>query len=244
MESPFCVPWAPAMKHLSKFTRKDTNFEGWRLSVRRAGEKFVRYFSALELGGMEQAEAAARAMRDALLADLDRHPDKVADMMARYRKPACEYPAGLQRPQPVRGQELPKGCYLRYTPAAAELLETASRQWELSQASMMRVALYMFLDWSRKEGKGLKVHDLVRFLDSLASEGFPTFSEFSSFSSPAVIQSDTKETRIRRKPLEIPPSEPRRGYVRLSFAVCYIMVDKGVTFSYDGKKAELQDKMR
>ncbi len=201
-------------KYISKFTKEDTDFQGWRLMLKRGGIQFVRYFSALEQGGMEQAEAEAIAMRTALLADLERNPGKEAEVMERYRKPASGYPAGLKKALPAASAA--KGTFsARFNPIAQQLINEIAGQWELTRTSIVLAALYMFLAWCRTEGKGQSVQGLAKRLEELATpSGLPPFSEFAQPPSTRVIQSGTKEARISPNPLTSPPSEPRRGYYR------------------------------
>lgn len=75
------------MRYLNRFTQSNTAFLGWRLSLCREKMQFTRYFSALEWGGMEQAEEAARQIRNTLLAELAANKESVQEVFARYSKP-------------------------------------------------------------------------------------------------------------------------------------------------------------
>ncbi len=46
-------------------------FVGWRLCITRRGERFVRYFSDLKLGGSEKSLAVARKLRDIMLKTME-----------------------------------------------------------------------------------------------------------------------------------------------------------------------------
>ncbi len=46
-------------KNLTRFTYETAAFEGWRLSISRAGSTFTRYFPDKKLGGPKQSLAAA-----------------------------------------------------------------------------------------------------------------------------------------------------------------------------------------
>lgn len=201
-------------KYISKFTKEDTDFQGWRLALKRGGIQFVRYFSALEQGSMEQAEAEAIAMRTALLADLERNPGKEAEVMERYRKPASGYPAGLKKA--LSAARAAKGAFsARLNPMTQQLIDEIAGQWDLTRTSVVFAALYMFLAWSRTEGKGLDIQKLSDRLEELATKsGLPPFSEFAQPPGTRVIQNSTKEARTPYNPLTPPPSEPRRGYYR------------------------------
>jgi len=53
-------------KNLTRFTYENSAFEGWRLSISRAGTTFTRYFPDRKLGGSDKALVAA----EKTLADL------------------------------------------------------------------------------------------------------------------------------------------------------------------------------
>jgi len=52
-------------KNLTRFTYENSAFEGWRLSISRAGTTFTRYFPDRKLGGADKSlEAAEKALVD------------------------------------------------------------------------------------------------------------------------------------------------------------------------------------
>ena len=166
------------MRYLSKFTREFTAFQGWRLALKRGGESFVRYFSALELGGMQQAEAEARRVREALLSDLEKAPDDVAEIFARYRRKRPELPRGLRAPQSCRAAAPPRTCTLRCNRETAQLLDETARRWGIDHASLLRAALYLLIAWSRnREATSSGTQPLI---DLLTAQGeaakLPPFS--------------------------------------------------------------------
>lgn len=46
-------------KNLTRFTYETAAFEGWRLSISRAGSSFTRYFPDKKLGGPKKSLAVA-----------------------------------------------------------------------------------------------------------------------------------------------------------------------------------------
>ncbi len=46
-------------KNLTRFTYETAAFQGWRLSISRAGTSFTKYFSDKQYGGEKQSLAAA-----------------------------------------------------------------------------------------------------------------------------------------------------------------------------------------
>ena len=47
-------------KNLTRFTYETAAFEGWRLSISRAGSVFTKYFSDKKFGGNKKSLAAAQ----------------------------------------------------------------------------------------------------------------------------------------------------------------------------------------
>lgn len=54
----------PTRKNLTRFTYKDTAFQGWRVCIIRNGKTFVKYFSDKKLGSEEASKAAAEELLD------------------------------------------------------------------------------------------------------------------------------------------------------------------------------------
>lgn len=48
-------------KNLTRFTYETAAFQGWRLSISRAGTAFTKYFSDKQYGGEKKSLAAAEA---------------------------------------------------------------------------------------------------------------------------------------------------------------------------------------
>lgn len=54
-------------KNLTRFTYETTAFQGWRLSLSRAGTTFTKYFSDKKYGGERKAlKAAEQAKKDVI----------------------------------------------------------------------------------------------------------------------------------------------------------------------------------
>lgn len=102
-------------KYIIRLTAQDYAFNGFRVSITRNKHLFVRYFSDLELGGQDAAYRQATALRDALLLDLQKHPDEVEAIFDRYRKPATNLPPGLHL-QHRKTTSTPMTCTLRCSP--------------------------------------------------------------------------------------------------------------------------------
>ncbi len=67
----------PERKHLTRYSREKTSFDGWRVCISKQGLMFTKYVSDREFGGEEGSYAAARALRDEILARLATAPAHV-----------------------------------------------------------------------------------------------------------------------------------------------------------------------
>ena len=61
-------------------------FVGWRLCITRKGERFVRYFSDLKLGGSEKSLEAARKLRDMMLQAMERGEADYKTLFNEFRR--------------------------------------------------------------------------------------------------------------------------------------------------------------
>ena len=61
-------------------------FVGWRLCITRKGERFVRYFSDLKLGGPEKSLEAARKLRDMMLLAMERGEADYKTLFNEFRR--------------------------------------------------------------------------------------------------------------------------------------------------------------
>lgn len=76
-------------KYITRFSKengKAYTFAGWRLCITRDGERFVRYFSELKCGGVDEALAQALSMRNELLRELQAGDTSSAELFRRYRR--------------------------------------------------------------------------------------------------------------------------------------------------------------
>ena len=61
-------------------------FVGWRLCITRKGERFVRYFSDLKLGGPEKSLEAARKLRDMMLQAMEQGEADYKTLFNEFRR--------------------------------------------------------------------------------------------------------------------------------------------------------------
>ena len=69
-----------SIKNLTRFTYETAAFQGWRLSISRAGAVFTKYFSDKKFGDEKKSFAAA----ESALADLKAHLDAAKRVNGKY----------------------------------------------------------------------------------------------------------------------------------------------------------------
>lgn len=94
------------IKNITRFTYRDTSFQGWRVTLCRKQKHFTRYFSDKQYGGEKPALIAAKALlrelNNMLKADPD-HPEIAFDACRGTNVPGG-YPAGLRPRKLTRGE--------------------------------------------------------------------------------------------------------------------------------------------
>ncbi len=73
------------MKNITRYTYERTAFQGWRVCITRNHKHFIRYFSDKAFGSEEDSLAAARALRQRILEELEAAPTEVDAIFARHR---------------------------------------------------------------------------------------------------------------------------------------------------------------
>ena len=68
------------LRHITRFTYKFTNFQGWRVAIRRQGYTLTRYFSDRQYENEETAYEEAVQFRDMVLAELAANPGKIGTL--------------------------------------------------------------------------------------------------------------------------------------------------------------------
>ncbi len=82
------LPPIPERKHLTRYSREKTSFDGWRVCISKEGAMFVKYLSDRMYGGEQGSFEAAKALRDELLERLKSAPARevIAEYRARFAK--------------------------------------------------------------------------------------------------------------------------------------------------------------
>lgn len=197
-------------RHITRFTYKFTNFQGWRVAICRQGITLARYFSDKQYGDPATAREHALHFRNHVLEELRINPERTRDILERHRvKPKKLYPAGLKPCSPQPKAELPVAeqrvgaCSMRSNRVMQGILKDVCRRFQLDTASVLKLSLYLFaLQYSDAADMetgivtpqamhakvipgGLPSDDcLQRLVEQLESRaalaGMPSFEEFST----------------------------------------------------------------
>ena len=140
------------LRHITRFTYKYTNFQGWRVAINRQGTTLARYFSDKQYGSEEEARDQAIRFRDMLVDELNRNPQYTREILDKYRVlPQNPYPAGLKpgnakadRKQDESDKKS-SACSLRSNHVMQGILKSLCKRLQLDTASVLKLSLYMFV---------------------------------------------------------------------------------------------------
>ncbi len=196
-----------SQRHITRFTYKFTNFQGWRVAISRQGITLARYFSDKQYGEAELAYEQAVAFRDTVLNELRNNPERTREILDFYRiKPRPVYPAGLkpcQQPTDTPEPEEQKvgACSMRSNKVLHGVLKNVCKRFQLDTASVLKLSLYLFaLQYSEAQdiaenlpiphamhanaqipGTDKYLQLIIEQLESRARQaGLPSFEEFST----------------------------------------------------------------
>lgn len=140
------------LRHITRFTYKYTNFQGWRVAINRQGTTLARYFSDKQYGSEEEARDQAIRFRDMLVEELNQNPQYTREILDKYRiLPQNPYPAGLKPGSARTGQEEESdekktaACSLRSNHVMQSILKSVCKRLQLDTASVLKLSLYMFV---------------------------------------------------------------------------------------------------
>lgn len=138
-------------RHITRFTYKFTNFQGWRVAISRQGITLARYFSDKQHGDPATAREHALRFRDHVLEELRMNPDSTREILERHRvKPKKLYPAGLKPCASQQDAEVPAteqkvgACSMRSNRVMQGILKDVCRRFQLDTASVLKLSLYLF----------------------------------------------------------------------------------------------------
>lgn len=140
------------LRHITRFTYTFTNFQGWRVAIRRQGITLTRYFSDRQYDTPEAACEHAIRFRDMVLAELDAHPEEQAAEILKAHRPQPKklYPAGLKptlTPSSSTEDEAEHNttaCSVRSNKVMHNILKSVCRTLQLDTASVLKLSLYLF----------------------------------------------------------------------------------------------------
>ena len=136
-------------RHITRFTYKFTNFQGWRVAISRQGITLARYFSDKQYGAPEAAREQALNFRNLVLEELRQNPGRTREILDRHRvQPKKLYPAGLKpcNPQPEQNTAEQKvgACSMRSNKVMHGILKKVCHRFQLDTASVLKLSLYLF----------------------------------------------------------------------------------------------------
>ena len=193
-------------RHITRFTYKFTNFQGWRVAITRQGVALARYFSDKQYGDPEIALAEATQFRDQILAELALEPARTQEILMKYRAQPCKlvYPAGLKPASTTNtADNNAAACSMRSNKVMLSILRNVCQRLQLDTASVLKLSLYLFtMQYGIPESlagdhkanqemhaKAIATEDerclmLQRMIDALESRaqaaGLPSFQEFAT----------------------------------------------------------------
>ncbi|MBR4311412.1 MAG: hypothetical protein IKT79_10310 [Akkermansia sp.] len=139
------------LKHITRFTYEFTNFQGWRVAIRRQGHTLTRYFSDKQYEAPEIAYEHALRFRDTVLEELDSHPENALEILTKHRaQPNKLYPAGLKpnhdtdTDENAPSEEGKSACSVRSNRVMQGILKGLCRKLQLDTASVLKLSLYLF----------------------------------------------------------------------------------------------------
>lgn len=139
-------------RHITRFTYKFTNFQGWRVAISRQGITLARYFSDKQYGHSEIARQQAVLFRDMVLNELKQHPERTREILDFHRvQPRKMYPAGLkpnllqtEEDNAMNSSRKTSACSMRSNNVLHGVLRKVCRQLQLDTASVLKLSLYLF----------------------------------------------------------------------------------------------------
>ena len=147
MITPNCA-YIMNLKYITRFTYTDTNFQGWRVAIRRQGYTLTRYFSDRQYADPEAAYEQALQFRDMVLLELEQNPGRELAILTKHRaQPKFLYPAGLKpNTSPSRNEDDTDAaaCSVRSNKVMQSFLKKLCNKLQLDTASVLKLSLYLF----------------------------------------------------------------------------------------------------
>ncbi len=136
------------LRHITRFTYTFTNFQGWRVAIRRQGHTLTRYFSDRQYENPDSALQHAIDFRDMVLQELEQHPEQAIEILTKNRpQPLKLYPAGLKPgfKEDTEQEESKAGaCSVRSNKVMQPILKSICKRLQLDMASVLKLSLYLF----------------------------------------------------------------------------------------------------
>ena len=168
-------------QHITRCNKEYGSFSGWRFCITRFKQRLVRYFSDIEYGDAQKAQAEAASFREQIYTLLAQNPGNEAAILqqlnAQYRRDR-DLPAALRRYAPSTTQR--KAITIRVTPQLNQALEHYSSFIGLETSSVVRLALYHYFTHIAGLCERPSPDDLQKHVDELEAQamavGLPSFA--------------------------------------------------------------------
>ena len=132
-------------RHITRFTYKFTNFQGWRVAITRQGVALARYFSDKQYGDEDASYSQAVRFRDMVLSELEAHPEQTQAILMKHRiQPEKIYPAGLKPGNTSTNEGSSNACSMRSNKVLHGVLRKVCNRLKLDTASVLKLSLYLF----------------------------------------------------------------------------------------------------
>lgn len=139
------------LRHITRFTYKFTNFQGWRVAIRRHGYTLTRYFSDRQYEDEQIAYQQALQFRDKVLAELAQNPgNELAVLTSHSSRKKKAYPAGLKPNNTQQKEEAGTqdncscACSIRSNRVMQSVIRNVGNRLKLDTASIVKLSIYLF----------------------------------------------------------------------------------------------------
>ena len=140
------------LRYITRFTYTFTNFQGWRVAIRRQGHTLTRYFSDRQYENPDTALQQAINFRDRVLQELEQHPEQAIEILTKNRpQPLKLYPAGLKpgvntptHEDALQEESKAGACSVRSNKVMQPILKSICKRLHLDMASVIKLSLYLF----------------------------------------------------------------------------------------------------
>lgn len=170
-------------QHITRCDKEFGAFNGWRFCITRVNQRLVRYFSDIEYGSSQRAQAEAEAFRDHIYTLLEQNPGNEAAILKQldsaYRNKRT-LPATLRR-NASSGTAQRRTLTLRITLQLSQAIDHYGNFMGLETSSLIRLAIYHYFTHIAGLSEKPTPQQLQEHLDELEAQamalGLPSFAD-------------------------------------------------------------------